>query len=248
MVVEVHVLVEDALEVSLTEEDEVVQTLLAKCAVESLHEGVGVRGLVRCGNTANFHQLEPLVEVAAHSEDFAVSRAELSEDAVVVVNEVTVGVSESEEIAELILDPEKGRVIRDGRTKNPSAPHMHDDEDVQTLKTSRVLREEVDREELRTVVLQEGRPRLSVARARGSGEDRCDHVLPDRGHRHDMSELVQLVDDAARSPGGIRGMETSDHLNEVRLDGWPPRPRAPFPEDAIPSTVPVDDCCRLNET
>src|SRR5690606_26526322 len=139
----VDVLIDDLLQVSLAEEDEVIEALLAQSAIEALDEGVGVRRMVRRGNATQAHAPEPAIEVAPNTEELAASRTKLAEDPVVVVNQEAIGSIEREEIAELVLDPEERWIRCDGSTQDLPCFDVHDDENVEALKASSVLGENI---------------------------------------------------------------------------------------------------------
>jgi hypothetical protein len=108
VIVEVDELMDDVLQMLLTEEDDVIETFLPKDAIESFDKGVGVGSLIGGGDSSNAEQSKPDIELTASARKLAPSRPKLAKDAVIVMDQVAVRMVKCADLTQLIFDPRDG--------------------------------------------------------------------------------------------------------------------------------------------
>ena len=225
-----------------------VEGFFTQRPIESFDERIGVRGVVgRWDPTDVHHSLEPVVKVAADAGDLFHLRTELTEDLIVIVNEVAIGMLEGEDVTELVLDEVECGTVGDDGFEDGTPVEAHDDEDVVGLKRDCVLGEEVASENFCGVVSDERAPGLTAASRTGRPLGLLEHVLADRFRSHEVAKLFQLRSDTLGAPSGIVETEFSDEVDELLAQVGPPRSAAPPPKAPISHLMPAHDGVGRNE-
>src|SRR5438094_2041766 len=225
LVVEPYELRDEAVEVALAHEENVVEQLPAEGAREPFGERVHVR---RPGR--NPHDLRP-----RRGEHAGEASAELR-----------VAVADDDRrrrvqggIPGLLGAPLVAWHVGDRRVDDPTSPELEEEQHEDRAEPNVVGLHEVARP--RDVIPQEGRPALPVA----SGS-RAAHVPLDSSFADPDAELEQLAADALGAPARIAGGYLADQRRPRRRRS-PQWPRASSPEHAEACPVPAQDGRRLDE-
>ncbi len=145
---------------------------------------------------------------------------------VAIPNEISRSPRPREGFDNLLRCPLRGRVLRDVEINDLASVMEEDDQHEQHFEVDRRNRKEVDRYEIRDVVLQERPPR------RGWRLARADPILLYRRFRDRDTELSQLANDAGRAPVRVSARDPANQLSDFDADCGPPG-RA-MPADARP--------------
>jgi len=225
--------VEQAAEVVLVQDDDVVEQFTPDGADESLGDPVLPRAPVAGPRRLHLHRTQcrhhPVRERGAAIEDHE-PRCRL----------------EWEGITKLLSDPGGGRARRDGAAGYVAPAVADDEEHVDDLERRGRDGEEVHGGDPGAVIPEEGRPSLASLRgARQVAKIARDAALGDL-----EAEAEQFSVDAGRAPGILRGHppdESADLAREGRPAGARAPPGQPVPVDAEAGAVPAHDRIRLDD-
>ena len=225
VVVETHLLGDDASKMFLAEDEDVIEQLSAEGARQALSEGIHVRRAYRGAHDAH----------ARRREYASKASAELR----VVVADKHIWRTVHGGVPGLLRAPFVGRRIRDRGVDDLSAAEVEEKEHENFAEPDVVRLDEVARP--RDVVAQERRPALAVAWGPGAADVPLDGPLADAD-----AELEQLAADALGAPARIARRHLADQCRA--RGGRPSRwPRAPPPEGAESGPMPAEDSRRLDE-
>ena len=178
----------------------------------------------------------------AHTLDPVAER--LAVNAIAVSQKIARGRVPGECFDDLLCCPLRARMFRDVDVQDPTAVMSEDKEDEQDAERGRGHHEEVQRNQVSHVVLQECSP------CRGGRFSSPDHVLLDGGFCHLDSDLCKLTDNARSAPSRVGRGHPADHVADLLRDQGTSRLAASAQSRPILSELaspPLDDGGRLNE-
>src|SRR6266403_4177779 len=225
VVVETHVLGDDASKMFLAEDEDVIEQFSAERARQARSEGIHVRRAYRGANDAHARRREYASEASAELR--------------VVVADKHIWRALHGGVPGLLRAPFVGRRIRDRGVNDLSATEVEEEEHENLAEPDIVRLNEVARPG--DVVAQERRPALAVASGPGTADVPLDGSLADAD-----AELQQFATDALGAPARVARRHLSD---QCRARGGRPsrRPRVPPPEGAESGPMPAEDRRRLDE-
>jgi hypothetical protein len=236
-VIEFDELPRHALNVPGVQEDEVIERVFAQRTTKSLDMWIRIGGVERRGHPLDVHRArQPSALMTAESVS---SPPELSEDAVVVVQQKSRLAISRGDVAGLDLHPvDRGALCRVAEHDTPGAD-LHHDENVDGCEQRRVLRHEVASVELVTVVLDEGAPLLPIISRSPP------HHVPTNGASGvaDAELDSQLFVDLVFTPGRMVSTHPSDKRDVLRPDtgsSRTPGARSSAPVELEAPTVPAN--------
>ena len=167
LVVETHVLGNDASKVFLAEDEDVIEQLSSERAGQALSEGIHVRRAYRGAHDSRPGRLEYVSEASTELR--------------VVVADEHIWRAVHGGVPGLLRAPSGGRPIRDRGMDDPSAAEVEEEKHEDFAEPDVVRLDEVARP--RDVVAQERRPALAVAWGPGTADVTLDGPLCRRGRR-----------------------------------------------------------------
>ena len=214
----------DPQQMSLIEDDHVIQALATNRADQPLDVRILPRRAVRDDDFFDAQVFDALTEIQAV-------------DSVVIPNHETRCLVERKRFDDLLGRPTRSRVRRHIEVHHATPVMPQHDEAVKQAETDRGDDEKVDRDDVGYVVGEERAPGLG-GRLGGTA-----HVLRDCRLGHVMSQQRQLGLDSRRSPGGILLCHLSDEPSDLclglRTARLPPRLPAPVEPEAF--AMPTDN-------
>jgi hypothetical protein len=224
------VLANQRIQVSVTEQDDVVERLSPATAHESLCDGIHVGG-----SHCDLYDFRP--GALRHTVE---RRAEL---VVTIAQEETRSIAVHGRIPQLLCCPLLRGISGGGNVDNSSRREVDDEECVHLVEEDVVGLDKVTRPDVLGMILQERRPGLSAF----PGADPA-HVLLDRALADLDAELEQLSLDALGSPetasAGRVANEVDGFLRQRRASS---RSRSEPPEEAETGSVPAEKSVWLHD-
>ena len=166
------------------------------------------------------------------------------EDAVPVVNQVTVRVVEPYHFAQLDQGPLRTRVRCDGDTREPAAAVLNSHENIEQSESRCDRHEEIARHYGFSVSLQKRCPSLVASRLAIRA---LRHVLADRPRRHSDAQFhQQFAGDSLLTPERIVARHDADQPPKLDGNSRAPGSTLPSPEQAPPGALPANQCLRLD--
>ena len=216
---------EDATERALMEHDHMVQAFPPNGSNHPLHVGSLPGGARRGQNFADAHVSHLLSEVRA-------------EDSIAVAQQVARQLVEGKGIPQLLPRPLRGRVRGHVAVENAPSVMGQNQKHIENLETEGGHAEEVDRDQLREVIVQEGAPGLRRRLATAH------HVFADAGLADVDAQLEQLPVNPRCTPPRILPAHPADQASDLVGNRGPSglaAPHLPGPEPAKASTMPGHD-------
>jgi len=221
-----RVLVENALQVALSENDYVIEAFASNATKESLAHGIHQRCLYGCSHYANSDARGDAIEVCPKL-------------VVAIANENLRPLSEGRGIAQLLRRPSLAARACHSNVNDALGVLVDDKECEDRTKPDVVSLKEVagpDR-----MIAQERPPRLAVMPTSAAT---AAHVLLHRALRNADSKFQELAADSLRSPKAVSPRHASDEIDHSWIDSGFRLARAlrtPAPHDSESFTMPAKD-------
>ena len=253
LVVETTVFAQDTDQMSLIENQHVIQTFSPYGPDQSFAICVRIGSEKRNGNSPDAHGVyQPVIERRPAENRFSVEPdadglSQLAENAVVIMEqELWAFIPGS--LAYLLLQPIHSRVLGYSEINNPSAFQFHDDEDVNFGEEKGELNAEIEGPDDRGVVLEKGSPLLGP-----TGRLRLFDPVPIDGARRMLhaEKLLQHSGDSFAAVVRVIRRNAPDEINMLLGDGRPAhflfRLRNPAPVVLEPAALPSNDSFRFDD-